>query len=93
MTLGLFQPFRRACSKSKVGFSRFKTATDCKQIQRSKTAKTKEQIEDLIPNSSIKRKFAKERKLQQKCFTWLTGAPTYNNGFSMNPDVFRGHIF
>ena len=30
--------------------------------------------------------------MNHKCSTWLTVAPTYNNGFSMTPDVFRDAV-
>ena len=41
---------------------------------------------------SIERKIAVERKIKHKCSTWLTVAPTYENGFSMTPDVFRDAV-
>ena len=41
---------------------------------------------------SIERKIAVERKIQYKYSTWLTVPPTYENGFSMTPDVFRDAV-
>ena len=33
-----------------------------------------------------------EQKIKHKCSTWLTVAPTYENGFYMTPDVFRDAV-
>ena len=45
--------------------------------------------ENNLPMLSIERKIAMEQKLQQECLTWLTVASTYENEFSMTPNVFR----
>ena len=57
-----------------------------------KLTQDKTDVHNLLPLLSIERKFAVERKINHKCSTWLTVAPTYNNGFSMTPDVFRDAV-
>ena len=49
-------------------------------------------VDNLLPMLSIERKIAVEQKIKHKCSTWLTVAPTYENGFYMTPDVFRDAV-